>query len=349
MSAPGRSASRRYAAISGVGSALPSRVVPNSFFEDLVETSDAWIRERTGIKERRFAVGGETTASLATAAAIGALEGSGVSADAIDLIVVATCTPDRPLPATAAAVQRNLGIACPAFDLNAACAGFIYGMSTGSAFIASGSADRVLLIGAEVLSRVLNLHDRTTCVLFGDGAGAVVLQPSDAPGVIDSSLHLDGEAYGLLTIPAGGTEEPATPETVAANRHTIAMQSGQAVFKKAVVGMANACRGLLEKNGLTVDDVDVVIPHQANARIIAAVGERLHLDPARVFVDMEWVGNTSAASIPIAMDRAWRAGRMHPGDLVLTTAFGAGLAWGANLFRWSAPGPAAADDRGAGP
>ncbi len=345
MTRSSREAPRRYATISGAGSALPSRIVPNAFFEDLVDTSDAWIQERTGIKERRFAGEGETTASLATTAARRALEGAGVSADAIDLIIVATCTPDRPLPATAAAVQRNLGIACPAFDMNAACAGFIYGMSTGSAFIESGAADRVLLIGAEVLSRVLNLHDRTTCVLFGDGAGAVVLEPSDGPGVIDSSMHLDGAAYELLTIPAGGTEEPTTPETVAANRHTIAMQNGQAVFKKAVVGMTNACRALLEKNGLSTEDVDVVIPHQANARIIAAVGERLHVDTSRVFVDMEWVGNTSAASIPVAMDRAWRAGRLRPGDLVLTTAFGAGLAWGANLFRWSA-GPAPAGSGG---
>ena len=330
---------RRFAAITGVGSALPERVVPNVYFEDFVDTSDAWIQDRTGIKERRFAGPGETTGSLGTAAARLALESAGVPAGSIDLIVVATCTPDRPLPATAAYVQRALGISCPAFDLNAACAGFIYGLATGSAFLTSGGAERVLVIGAEVLSRVINLHDRTTCVLFGDGAGAVVLEPSDGPGVIDSALHLDGNDYELLTIPAGGVEEPATPDSVAAGRHTIAMQSGQAVFKKAVVGMANACGALLEKNGLSRDDVDVVIPHQANARIIGAVRDRLHLDPAKVFVDMEWVGNTSAASIPIAMDRAWRAGRLSPGDVVLTTAFGAGLAWGANLLRWSTPAP----------
>jgi 3-oxoacyl-[acyl-carrier-protein] synthase-3 len=176
-------------------------------------------------------------------------------------------------------------------------------------------------------------------VLFGDGAGAVVLAASEIPGIIDSSLHLDGNDYELLTIPAGGSEEPTTPQTIGAGRHKIVMTSGQSVFKKAVVGMARACGELLEKNGFAKDDVDVVVPHQANARIIAAVGERLHVDPARVFVDMEWVGNTSAASIPIAMDRAWRAGRFRAGDLVLTTAFGAGLAWGANLLRWTAPAP----------
>ncbi len=328
---------RRFAAITGVGSALPERVVPNAYFESFVETTDEWIRERTGIRERRFAGPGETTGSLATLAARRALHAAGVTAGALDLIVVATCTPDRPLPATAAYVQRELGVSCPAFDMNAACAGFIYGLATGSAFLTSGGADRILVIGAEVLSRVINMHDRTTCVLFGDGAGAVVLEPSEEPGVMDSALHLDGNEYELLTIPAGGVEEPANPDSVAGHRHAIVMSSGQAVFKKAVIGMASACAGLLEKNGLSREQVDVVIPHQANARIIAAVRDRLHLDPERVFVDMEWVGNTSAASIPIAMDRAWRAGRLSPGDVVLTTAFGAGLAWGANLLRWTAP------------
>jgi 3-oxoacyl-[acyl-carrier-protein] synthase-3 len=330
---------KRYGAISGVGSALPRRVIPNRFFEDYVETSDEWIQERTGIKERRFADDGDTTGSLSTEAARNALEAAQVGADAIDMIIVATCTPDRLLPATAAAVQRDLGVACPAFDMNAACAGFIYAVAAGNSFIASGGADRVLVIGAEVLSRVINLHDRTTCVLFGDGAGAVVLEASGTPGVMDSALHLDGREYELLTIPAGGVERPADDETIHSGLHSIRMRSGQSVFKKAVVGMASACQGLVEKNGLTKDDIDVVIPHQANARIIAAVSDRLHLSPERVFVDMEWVGNTSAASIPIAMDRAWRAGRLHPGDLVLTTAFGAGLAWGANLIRWSAPTP----------
>ncbi len=342
MTATREGAARRHATIAGIGSALPSRVVPNRFFEDLVETSDQWIQERTGIKERRFAGPGESTGSLATAAARVALDTAGVSAEALDLIVLATCTPDRPLPATAAAVQRDLGVSCPAFDMNAACAGFIYGMATSTAFIESGAADRILLIGAETLSRVINMHDRTTCVLFGDGAGAVVLEPSSTPGVIDSSLHLDGNEYELLTIPAGGVEEPANSDSVAEGRHKIAMRSGQSVFKKAVVGMASACASLLEKNGLSKDDVDVVVPHQANARIIAAVADRLHLPPERVFVDMEWVGNTSAASIPIAIDRAWRAGRLHPGQLVLTTAFGAGLAWGANLLRWTLVEPVGA-------
>ena len=335
---------RRLAAITSVGSALPERVVPNSFFEDLVDTSDGWIQERTGIKARRFAGEGETTATLAAQAASHALEAVGVSPAAVDLLIVATCTPDRPLPATAAFVQQRMGMSCPAFDLNAACAGFIYGLSVGSSFVMAGNADRVLVVGAEVLSRVINLTDRTTCVLFGDGAGAVLLEPAADGGVIDSVLALDGGQSELLTIPAGGVEEPATPESVATHRHEIHMADGRSVFRRAVVGMANACAGLLEKAGLTKDDVDIVIPHQANARIIAAVGDRLGIPRERVFVDMEEVGNTSAASIPIAMDRAWRDGRLKPGDLVLTTAFGAGLAWGANLIRWTAPGPDALHD-----
>jgi 3-oxoacyl-[acyl-carrier-protein] synthase-3 len=333
---------RRLAGITSVGSALPERVVPNSFFEDLVDTSDQWIQERTGIKARRFAGEGETTATLATQAASRALEAAGVSPAAVDLLIVATCTPDRPLPATAAFVQERMGMSCPAFDLNAACAGFIYGLSAGSSFVMAGNADRVLVVGAEVLSRVINLTDRTTCVLFGDGAGAVLLEPADEGGVIDSVLALDGGQAELLTIPAGGVEEPANADSIATHRHEIVMADGRSVFRRAVVGMANACAGLLEKAGLTTDDVDVVIPHQANARIIAAVGDRLGIPRERVFVDMEEVGNTSAASIPIAMDRAWRDGRLKPGDLVLTTAFGAGLAWGANLIRWAAPGPDAA-------
>jgi len=336
---PSAAGPRRFAQITGVGSALPERVVPNAYFERLVDTSDEWIQDRTGIKSRRFASEGETTSTLAADAGGRALESAGVDPGSVDLLIVATCTPDRPLPAAAAYVQRLLGMTCPAFALNAACAGFIYGVSTGSSFIQSGNAERVLVVGSEVLSRVVNMTDRTTCVLFGDGAGAVVLQPSDEPGVLDSILALDGTQSELLTIPAGGVEEPANAESVASHRHEIHMSSGSSVFKRAVVGMAEACASLLEKAGLSVEDVDVVIPHQANARIIAAVRERLHIPPERVFVDMEEVGNTSAASIPIAMDRAWRDGRLRPGDLVLTTAFGAGLAWGSNLLRWTAPSP----------
>jgi len=331
--------SQRHARIAGVGSALPDRIVPNAHFEALVDTTDEWIRDRTGIRNRRFAGPGETTSTLAAEAVARALDSAGVPATSIDLLILATCTPDRSIPSAASFVQARLGMTCPAFDLNAACAGFVYGLSVGGAQITARAAERVVVAGAEVLSRVLNMTDRTTCVLFGDGAGAAVLEPGDEPGLLDSRLALDGTQAELLTIPAGGTEEPATEEAVRELRTKIRMHDGQAVFRQAVVGMAEACRELLDKAGLGAGDLDAVIAHQANARIITAVGKRLGLDPATVYVDIAEIGNTSAASIPIAMDRAWRAGRLHPGDLVLTTAFGAGLAWGANLLRWTARAP----------
>lgn len=326
---------RGYATIVGVGSRLPDRVVPNAEFERLVETSDEWIRERTGIAERRFAAEGEATSDLAVEAVRRALAEANVAPEQVDLIVCATLTPDTPIPATAVWVQRKLGISCPAFDVNAACAGFSYALSTATAFVESGAAETVVVIGAEVLSRVMDFGDRSTCVLFGDGAGAVVLRPSEAPGLLGSVLGADGTAAEILIIPAGGSARPASPETIAANDHTIRMPAGREVFKRAVVEMASACRQLLEKSGYTPDDVDVLIPHQANARIMVAVSERLGIGPDRAVVDVAEVGNTSAASIPIALDRAWRAGRIREGDLVLLTSFGAGLAWGANLIRWT--------------
>jgi 3-oxoacyl-[acyl-carrier-protein] synthase-3 len=330
---------RRHATIAGVGSALPERVVPNSFFESFLDTSDEWIRQRTGISERRFAADGQSTSDLATAATRSALDAAGIAADQVDLIICATLTPDTPIPAAAVWTQRKLGIGCPAFDVNAACAGFSFGLSTGAAFIESGAAETVVVAGAEVLSRVLDLTDRGTCVLFGDGAGAVVLRPSDAPGIIGSVLGTDGKAAEILIIPAGGSARPASPESVAAREHTIRMPSGRDVFKRAVMEMANACRELLDKSGYAPDDVDLLIPHQANSRIMVAVAERLGIGLERAVVDVAEIGNTSAASIPIALDRAWRAGRVAPDALVLLTSFGAGLAWGANLLRWTAPEP----------
>ncbi|MDP9342297.1 MAG: ketoacyl-ACP synthase III [Actinomycetota bacterium] len=332
---------RRYAAIAGTGSALPDNLVPNAYFESSIETSDEWIVDRTGIRARRFAVEGQTTADLAAEAAGRALESAGMSAQQVDLLVVATCTPDRPLPATASFVQARMGMACPALDINAACAGFSYATSLATGMIVSGQSETVLVVGAEVLSRKLDFTDRTTCVLFGDGAGAAVMVPSEVPGVLASSLAADGKLANLLTIPAGGTEHPATPEDVLAREDKIHMSSGRDVFKQAVVSMTNACRELLDKAGVTSDEVDLLIPHQANARIIKAVAERLGFGPDRAVLDIEDIGNTSAASIPIALDRAWRAGRIQPGALVLMTSFGAGMAWGATLLRWTAPGVAA--------
>jgi 3-oxoacyl-[acyl-carrier-protein] synthase-3 len=328
---------RRYATIAGTGSALPSRVVTNADLERVVDTSDEWIADRTGIRERRFAADGQATSDLAADAARSALRAAGLSPEQVDLLVVATLTPDRPLPSAAVMVQSKLGMACPAFDLNAACAGFSYATTVATSMVESGAAENALVIGAEVLSRLLNMDDRTTCVLFGDGAGAAVLVPSDRPGVLASTLAADGAQDELLTIPAGGSEHPLTPEDIEAHGDKIHMRSGREVFRRAVTDMSAACRALLDKAGLGPDDVDVLIPHQANARIVAAVGQRLGIPPERAVLDMQTIGNTSAASIPIALDRAVRAGRVREGDLVLMASFGAGLAWGATLMRWTAP------------
>ena len=331
----------RHATIEGVGSALPANVITNSYFETILDTSDEWIRDRTGIEARHFASEGTDTSDLALEASVRAIESARITPDQLDLIVCATLTPDTPIPSTAVWVQRKLRVGCPAFDVNAACAGFSYAVSTGAAFVESGASETVLVLGAEVLSRVLDYTDRSTCVLFGDGAGATVLRPSDRPGIEGSVLGADGRSAEILLIPAGGSAKPASPETVASRDHSIRMPYGREVFKRAVVEMAAACRQLLEKSGHTADDVDVLIPHQANARIMTAVAERLGITGDRAVLDVAEIGNTSAASIPIALDRAWRAGRIREGDLVLLTSFGAGLAWGANLVRWTMQDPVA--------
>jgi 3-oxoacyl-[acyl-carrier-protein] synthase-3 len=332
----------RHATIAGVGSSLPPRLVPNTWFEDLVETNDEWIRDRTGIEARHFADDDVQASDLAVEAARGALETAGIAPEQLDMIIVATITGDTIFPATAVWVQRKLGVGCPAFDINAACAGFSYGLSAANAFITAGMADTILLIGAEVFSRILDYRDRGTCILFGDGAGAAVVAASDVAGLEGSILGADGNAAEILWMPAGGTRTPASPETVAANDHSVRMPNGREVFKRAVTEMASSCRELLDKSGYSVDDVDVLIPHQANARIMGAVVDRLGIDPAKAIVDVAEVGNTSAASIPIALDRAWRSGAIGQGDLVLFTSFGAGLTWGATLLRWTIPSPAKA-------
>ena len=328
----------RHATITGVGSSLPPRLVSNTWFEAQVDTTDEWIRSRTGIEARHFADDGVVTSDLAVEAARIALRTAGIPAEQLDMIVCASVTGDTPFPATAVWVQEKLGLSCPAFDVNAACAGFSYGLATATAFVESGMADTVLLIGAEVYSRILDFTDRQTCVLFGDGAGATVIQASDRPGIEGTVLGADGTAAEILLLPAGGSREPASAETVAASRHRIQMPNGREVFKRAVTEMAASCREILEKNGHSPDDVDLLIPHQANARIMVAVAERLGIPSERAVVDVAEVGNTSAASIPIALDRAYRAGRIHEGDLVLFTSFGAGLTWGATAIRWTMPG-----------
>lgn len=331
--------SERKAQIAGMGSALPSNRVSNEWFETKVDTNDEWIRDRTGITARHFAEEGTNTSDLSAEAARNALAAAGIDASEIDLIIVSTLTPDRPLPATAVLVQQKLGVSCPAFDLNAACSGFSYGLSVGTSMIESGAADTVVVIGAEILSRFLDFTDRTTCILFGDGAGAAVLRVADEPGVLDSLLAADGSGAELLTIPAGGTEIPADPDTVGGDGHFIHMSSGQTVYKRAVQGMTDACRRVLTSSGFGPDDVAMLVPHQANARIMGTVAGNLGIPEERCALYVAEVGNTSAASIPIALDMAWREGRLHPGDLVLLTSFGAGLAWGANLVRWTAEAP----------
>ncbi len=331
----------RSATITGVGSSLPPRLVPNTWFEDKVETSDEWIRDRTGIEARHFVDDGVDTSDLVVDAARAAMGTAAITADQLDMIVVASVTGDTPFPATAVWAQEKLGVRCPAFDVNAACAGFSYGLATATAFVQAGMADTILLVGAEIFSRILDLTDRTTSILFGDGAGAAIVQPSDRPGIEGTVLGADGTAAELLMMPAGGTRNPPSAATVASGDHTIRMPRGREVFKRAVTEMAAACRELLDKSGHTPADVDVLIPHQANARIMIAVAERLGIPPERSVLDVAEVGNTSAASIPIALARAWNAGRIGEGDLVLFTSFGAGLTWGATLVRWTMQEPAA--------
>ena len=327
----------RYATFAGVGSYLPERLVPNDWFESRVDTSDAWIRDRTGIEARHFVAEGETTSDLATEAARRALASAAIPAEQLDLIVCATVTGDTNFPSTAIWIQRKLGVSCPAYDVNAACSGYSYAASTGTAFVTSGMADTVLVIGAESFSRIIDFTDRGTCILFGDGAGATVLTAADAPGVEGSILGADASAAEILWMPVGGTREPTTHESLDAGAQYVRMPNGREVFKRAVTEMSAACRELLDKSGYAVDEVDVLIPHQANARIMSAVVDRLKIDPAKAIVDVAEVGNTSAASIPIALDRAWRRGAIHTGDLVLLTSFGAGLTWGATLVRWTMP------------
>ena len=328
----------RHATITGVGSSLPPRIVPNSWFEDRIDTTDEWIRSRTGIEARHFVDDGVVTSDLAIEAARIALDAAGIPAEQIDVVICASVTGDTPFPSTAVWVQKKLGLSCPAFDVNAACAGYSYGLATATAFVEAGVADTILLIGAEVFSRILNFTDRQTCVLFGDGAGATVIQASERPGIEGTVLGADGTAAEILLLPGGGSREPASMQTVAEARHDIQMPNGREVFKRAVTEMAASCREVLEKNGHTTGDVDLLIPHQANARIMQAVADRLGIPLERAVVDVAEVGNTSAASIPIALDRAYRAGRMKDGDLVLFTSFGAGLTWGATVMRWTMRG-----------
>ena len=329
--------SARRACIIGTGSALPDGIRTNADLARLVDTSDEWITTRTGIRERRIAADDEPMSVFAVRAAERALEAAGVGADAIDVLICASVTPDMPIPATACIIQDRLGARrAAAFDLAAGCSGFLYGLSVAQGFLSSPQYRHVLLIGAEVLSKYVDWRDRTTCVLFGDGAGAVVLRAGEGPyGVLASTLRADGALADYIHVPAGGTREPASERTIAERRHFIKMK-GNETFKMAVRSMEETAREALSMAGLTTADVRLFVPHQANRRIIDAVGTRLGFEADRVWVNIERVGNTAAASIPIALDEAVRHGRLSPGDVVLFAAFGTGLTWGAAVCRWGA-------------
>ena len=327
---------RQNAVLTGYGFYVPPRVVTNADLEKMgVNTSDEWITTRTGIKERRFAGDGESTSTMATRAARIALERARLRPQDLDLIVLGTCSPDYLFPATACLVQTALGAErAGAFDLEAACTSFVSGLAVANGMILAGTARNALVIGAECLSRLLDFNDRTTCVLFADGAGAVVLEASNASvGVESAVLHADGSIGDFLWVEAGASRLPATNDTVAQGKHFIRMQ-GRETFKLAVKSMADAAEEALADAGVTAEDIDLLIPHQANVRIIDAVVKRMRFPEEKVFVNIHKYGNTSAASIPIAIAEAAEQGRLKKGDRVLLCAFGAGFTWGAAVLEW---------------
>jgi len=328
----------QHAAITGWGMAVPDRVMTNADLERMVETSDEWIFSRTGIRERRVVGPGDSTTSLASAAARRALERAGLTADDIDLIIVGTCTPDQFLVSQACLVQAEIGGHAGAFDLGAACSGFVYALATGSQFIENGVFKRVLVIGADTLTRFVDYTDRTTCILFGDGAGAVVLETTDQPrGLLSTVLGANGAGHKHLYVPGWGAYVPESAGIFPEYRPYLQM-NGNEVFRFAVRVMGDAAAEAVTKAGLTFADIDMMIPHQANLRIIDAAARRLGLPKERVWVNLDRYGNTSAASIPIALCEAEAAGKLKEGDNLAFVAFGGGLAWAAGVVRWGIAG-----------
>ncbi len=324
------------ARIVGTGSYLPQTIRTNHDIEKMVDTSHEWIVARSGISERRIAAENELTSDIAYAAARRALDMAGIEPSEVDMIMVATVTPDMLFPPTACILQHKLGIGgCAAFDLNAVCSGFLYGLAIADGFIRGGNAKNILVIGAEILSRIVNWQDRTTCVLFGDGAGAVVLRADNDSdrGILSSHLHADGQYGPLLRIPAGGSAMPTTHQSVDDQLHYISMQ-GNEIFKVAVRCLTEVALEALRYNHVNQDELKFFIPHQANMRIIKAVASRIGLPPEKVYTNVHKYGNTSSASIPIALDEVNRKGLLHPHDLLLFDTFGGGLTWGAMLARW---------------
>ena len=320
-----------YARVAGTGSFLPERIITNAEMEKLVDTSDEWIAARTGIRQRHIAAEGQTTGDLAYGAALAALESAGVSASEIDLIVIGTTTPDLILPSTACLLQHRLGAnGCAAFDVNAACSGFIYAITVANQFIRAGSAKTALVVGAETLSRMLDWSDRTTCVLFGDGAGAVVLKADSEPGILSTHIHADGAFKELLWNPVG----VSAGFTNEKNHGIRVLMQGREVFKVAVKTLDRVVEETLEANHLDRHAIDWLIPHQANLRIIQATAKRLDMPMERVIVTVDKHANTSAASVPLALDSAVRDGKIQRGQLLLLEAFGGGFTWGSALLRY---------------
>jgi len=322
-------------AILGWGSYLPERVLTNHDFEKMVDTSDEWITTRTGISERRIAADGQAASDLAVEAAQKALEYAKCPPEDVDTIIVATITPDTTLPSTACRVQSTIGATnAGAFDVSAACSGFIYGLKLARGLVASGINKRVLVIGSEVLSRFTDYKDRTSCILFGDGAGAVLVGPGNGRGeILYTDCGADGSGADMMIVPAGGSRIPATERTVGDRMHYIRVR-GRAVFKFAVNKMVECVHNSLAACGYRDEDVSLIVPHQVNTRILSAAADRLHIPMDRMYCNIDRCGNTSAASVPIALDEAARNGRLKPGNLLVLVAFGGGLTWGSSLVRW---------------
>ncbi len=325
----------KYVRIVGTGSSVPDRVLTNADLEKMVETSDDWITARTGIKERRIAPDGLASSDYAYAASIKAMEMAGISAHELDLIIVGTVTPDAPLPSTACILQDKLKAKNAAVvDIAAACSGFIYGLEYAKAMIQTGQKEKILVIGVETLSKIVNWKDRNTCVLFGDGAGAAILAPSDSPGgILATFTKADGSLAHLLQVRAGGGRMPINFDNIGNGDRYIQMK-GPEVFKSAVKAMGEAAIAILQKSGTESCDIDLMIPHQANIRIIEATAKRIKLPMDRVFVNIHRYGNTSAASVPIALDEAIRSNRIKSGDKIMMVSFGAGFTWGSVLVEW---------------
>ena len=322
------------ARIISTGSYVPEKILTNKDIEKFVETTDEWITGRTGIRARRIAAEGEAASDMAYHASVRALEGAGINAEDLDLILVGTFTPDMPFPSTGCFLQAKLGATnAVGFDLQATCSGFLYALSVADAYIKSGRYRKVLVVGVDLLSRFLNWEDRSTCVLFGDGAGAVIMEPTEGDtGLIDVEIGSDGRLAEILYIPGGGSRYPASEDTVREHKHSIHMV-GSEVFKVAVKTMERISVEILEKNGIDPSEVDYIVPHQANFRIIQAVANRLNMPMDKVIVNLDKYGNTSAGTIPIALDEAMRAGQLKSGDLVLMASFGGGLTWASAIIR----------------